>query len=173
MLPDRFSSKDTRPGEDAWVDVIQLVDGHWTPNGEGLVVSDVAGQLHLYGMGSNELMAYSRYDQFFSSDYRPIRVADDGRVFDEEYDTEAHIRTDRCTSLVHEFYSRRHSFLHIVWLTGGAANRSCGPSFSSLLLLPGLMGHTQSRYMRNDVRIVWLVWKFAMPVSAAELHLRP
>ncbi len=77
------------------MDVLQLVDGHWTPNGEGLVVSDVAGQFHLYGVGSAESMAYARYDQFFSSDYRPIRNDGDGRVLDEETGAEAHIRNDR------------------------------------------------------------------------------
>eukprot|EP00884_Botryococcus_braunii_P018016 jgi/Botrbrau1/4899/Bobra.118_1s0013.1 len=91
----RFSAKDTRPGDDPWANVIQLVDGHWTPDGEGLAVSDVAGQFHLYGLGSAELMAYARYDQFFSSDYRPVQNDGNGRVLDEETGTEAHIRSDR------------------------------------------------------------------------------
>ncbi len=96
MRGHRFSTRDTRPGGDSWVDVIQLVDGHWTPDGESLVVSDVAGQFHLYRVGSAELMAYARYDQFFSSDYRPIRNDGEGHVLDEETGIEAHIRTDRC-----------------------------------------------------------------------------
>jgi hypothetical protein len=81
------------------VDVIQLVDGHWTPDGDGLIVSDVAGQFHYYRVESKELMAYARYDQFLSSDYRPIRNEGD-TVFDAETGIEAHIRTDRCHPLL-------------------------------------------------------------------------
>ncbi len=80
------------------MDVIQLVDGHWAPNGDGVVLSDVAGQLHIYGTGSQDLMAYARYDQFMSSDYRQLRQDERGNVFDDETQTEAHIRSDKCAS---------------------------------------------------------------------------
>ena len=43
-----FSTADTRPDGRAWPEAVQLVDGHWTPDGAGFAVADVAGQWHLY-----------------------------------------------------------------------------------------------------------------------------
>lgn len=156
----RFSTKDTRPGEDAWVDVIQLVDGHWTPSGDGLVVSDVAGQLHLYGLGSNEFMAYSRYDQFLSSDYRPIRITDDGRVLDEEYETEAHIRTDRCISCPHiPFHMETHCHPGSPGLKEAYSIQAESARATLLLLyscFPTLMGCSSSHSTIDEGRILAL-----------------
>ncbi len=47
----RFSTQDTCPGARPWVDAIQMLDGHWAPDGTSLAVTDVAGQLHVYGLG--------------------------------------------------------------------------------------------------------------------------
>ena len=44
----RLSSRDTRPDGRTWPDTISLCDGHFSPDGCGLVVTDVAGQLHYY-----------------------------------------------------------------------------------------------------------------------------
>jgi len=43
-----FSTADTRPDGRVWPEAIQLVDGHWAPDGTALAVADVAGQWHLY-----------------------------------------------------------------------------------------------------------------------------
>lgn len=43
-----FSTADTRPDGRPWPEPIQLVDGHWAPDGTGLAVADVAGQWHFY-----------------------------------------------------------------------------------------------------------------------------
>ena len=43
-----FSTADTRPDGRAWPEPVQLVDGHWVPDGTGFAVADVAGQWHLY-----------------------------------------------------------------------------------------------------------------------------
>jgi hypothetical protein len=43
-----FTTADTRPDGRVWPEPIQLVDGHWAPDGAALAVADVAGQWHLY-----------------------------------------------------------------------------------------------------------------------------
>ncbi|KAK9840987.1 hypothetical protein WJX81_004207 [Elliptochloris bilobata] len=52
-----FYTVDTRPDGRAWPEPVQLVDGHWAPDGTSLAVADVAGQWHLYsasGGGNDE-----------------------------------------------------------------------------------------------------------------------
>jgi len=49
-----FSTQDTCPGGRPWVDAIQMVDGHFSPDGASLAVTDVAGQLHIYGLGGRD-----------------------------------------------------------------------------------------------------------------------
>ncbi|KAK9829398.1 hypothetical protein WJX72_005590 [[Myrmecia] bisecta] len=90
-----FSTCDTCPGGGRWVDPIQLVDGHWAPDGSSLAVSDVAGQWHLYGVGSGDLAQWARYDQFFASDYGRL-IQDANRwVIDEDTQLPPHLRTTR------------------------------------------------------------------------------
>ena len=48
-----FSTESTRPGEEDWPDPLHLMDGHWTPDGSRIVVTDASGQLHIYGTGSS------------------------------------------------------------------------------------------------------------------------
>ena len=31
-----------------------MLDGHWAPDGQSLAVSDVAGQVHIYGLGGRD-----------------------------------------------------------------------------------------------------------------------
>jgi len=40
-----FSTQNTCPGGRRWVDTIPLLDGHFTPDGSGFAVTDVAGQV--------------------------------------------------------------------------------------------------------------------------------
>ena len=47
--PCRFSTKQTRPGDRDWPDPLELMDGHWAPDGTSLAVTDACGQLHIYG----------------------------------------------------------------------------------------------------------------------------
>lgn len=117
------------------MDVIQLVDGHWTPNGEGLVVSDVAGQFHLYGVGTAELMAYARYDQFLSSDYRPICNDGAGRILDEESGAEAHIRSNRCAAAVTSLPSFWRKGDNSLVCPAGVACSLCGAAIRSSRIL--------------------------------------
>lgn len=76
-----FSSQDTLPLPKClnvaprWSDAFQIVDGHFSPDGGQLVVSDTAGQHHLYGLGppaAPAAMAACPYDQFFATDYSPL-----------------------------------------------------------------------------------------------------
>lgn len=71
----RFSSSDTIPlARGSWAaPTIQLVDGHFSPDGSAFAVADVAGQFSLYGAGpAADLLRAAPYDQFFKKDYDPI-----------------------------------------------------------------------------------------------------
>ncbi len=44
----KLSSRATRPDGRPWPDPLPFCDGHFSPDGMGLVVTDVAGQLHYF-----------------------------------------------------------------------------------------------------------------------------
>lgn len=44
----RLSSKATRPDGREWPDPLPFTDGHFSPDGAGVAVTDVAGQLHYF-----------------------------------------------------------------------------------------------------------------------------
>eukprot|EP00879_Flechtneria_rotunda_P018580 GHRR01019496.1.p1 GENE.GHRR01019496.1~~GHRR01019496.1.p1 ORF type:complete len:368 (+),score=107.75 GHRR01019496.1:129-1232(+) len=80
----RFSSSDTLPSaRGSWAPpIIQLVDGHFSPDGTSFCVSDVAGQFSVYALGPpTPLLLSAPYDQFFIKDYEPT-VQDHQTVWD-------------------------------------------------------------------------------------------
>ena len=92
-----FSTRDTRPDvHGSWVDHTQLVDGHWSPDGSSLVVSDVAGQWHLYSVGAPSLVRHARYDQFLESDYDRLTRDVNNAVIDDNTQQPPHLRPTRC-----------------------------------------------------------------------------
>ena len=51
----------------------QLLDGAFSPDGRWVLVSDVAGQFHVYGPpGDWDALARAPYDQFFSADFNSM-----------------------------------------------------------------------------------------------------
>ena len=92
-----FSTQDTRPDvHTSWTDHIQLVDGHWAPDGTSLVVSDVAGQWHAYSLGAPDLVKHARYDQFLESDYDRLTRDVNNAVIDDNTQQPPHLRPTRC-----------------------------------------------------------------------------
>lgn len=81
----------------SWTDHIQLVDGHWSPDGSSLVVSDVAGQWHAYSVGAPDTVKHARYDQFLESDYDRLTRDVNNAVIDENTQLPPHLRPTRCT----------------------------------------------------------------------------
>ena len=79
----------------SWTDHIQLVDGHWSPDGSSLVVSDVAGQWHAYSIGAPDTVKYARYDQFLESDYDRLTRDVNNAVIDENTQLPPHLRPTR------------------------------------------------------------------------------
>ncbi len=54
---------------------VQVLDGHWSPRGGQLAITDTAGQLHLYGVpvaAARDVMARVPYDQFLATDYNNL-----------------------------------------------------------------------------------------------------
>ena len=49
-----------------------MLDGHFTPDGSGFVVTDVAGQVHLYATDTPAATSHVPYDQFFIQELRPV-----------------------------------------------------------------------------------------------------
>ncbi|KAL0034434.1 hypothetical protein WJX79_002167 [Trebouxia sp. C0005] len=91
-----FSTKDTRPDvHGSWTDHIQLVDGHWSPDGSSLVVSDVAGQWHMYSVGAPTMVKHARYDQFLESDYDRLTRDVNNAVIDDNTQQPPHLRPTR------------------------------------------------------------------------------
>lgn len=75
------------------MDAIQVADGHWAPDGQGVAVSDVAGQWHLLGLGSGDRLQAACYDQFFSSDYGRLRRDTNHYVVDDLTQLPPHLRS--------------------------------------------------------------------------------
>ncbi|KAL0024726.1 hypothetical protein WJX77_011758 [Trebouxia sp. C0004] len=91
-----FSTKDTRPDvHGSWTDHIQLVDGHWSPDGSSLVVSDVAGQWHMYSVGAPVMVKHAKYDQFLESDYDRLTRDVNNAVIDDNTQQPPHLRPTR------------------------------------------------------------------------------
>ncbi|GIM13074.1 hypothetical protein Vretimale_16295, partial [Volvox reticuliferus] len=91
-----FSTQDTFPGRGRWTDPLQLVDGHFAPDGAQLAVTDTAGQLHLYGVpvaAASDVMARAPYDQFLGSDYNGLIRDMNGWVLDELTQQPPHLMT--------------------------------------------------------------------------------
>ncbi|GFR48989.1 hypothetical protein Agub_g11008, partial [Astrephomene gubernaculifera] len=91
-----FSTQDTFPGRGRWTDPMQLVDGHFSPDGAQLAVTDTAGQLHVYGIpvaAAADVMARSPYDQFLASDYNGLLRDANGWVLDELTQQPPHLMT--------------------------------------------------------------------------------
>ncbi|GAB4817147.1 hypothetical protein N2152v2_004193 [Parachlorella kessleri] len=92
----RLSSRDTRPDVRAWPDAIPLCDGHFSPEGCGLAVTDVAGQLHYYSFGGEgSLLSRGPYDQFLSSDYDLLMQDARFNVVDALTQLPAHVPTGK------------------------------------------------------------------------------
>ena len=53
------------------MDPIPMLDGHFTADGAGFAVTDVAGQVHLYATGAPAAASHVPYDQFFIQELRP------------------------------------------------------------------------------------------------------
>ncbi len=79
----------------SWTDHIQLVDGHWSPDGSSLVVSDVAGQWHMYSVGAPTMVKHARYDQFLESDYDRLTRDVNNAVIDDNTQQPPHLRPTR------------------------------------------------------------------------------
>ncbi|KAK9831147.1 hypothetical protein WJX74_004971 [Apatococcus lobatus] len=107
-----FSTKATKPDGTSWVDPIQVADGHWAPDGQGIAVSDVAGQWHLFqtvfdkDQAAGALMPTACYDQFFSSDYDRLRRDTNHYVVDDRTQLPPHLRSqeDRLVDYLEEPY---------------------------------------------------------------------
>ena len=54
------------------MDPIPMLDGHFTADGSGFAVTDVAGQVHLYATGAPVAPSHVPYDQFFIPELRPL-----------------------------------------------------------------------------------------------------
>ena len=80
----------------SWTDHIQLVDGHWSPDGSSLVVSDVAGQWHAYSLGAPDMVKHACYDQFLESDYDRLTRDVNNAVIDDNTQQPPHMRPTRC-----------------------------------------------------------------------------
>jgi hypothetical protein len=76
--------------------VIQVVDGHWSQDGSSVVVTDVAGQWHLYSVGAFAFPGACLYDQFVASDYLALVRDANQYVLDAETQLAPHLRQQRC-----------------------------------------------------------------------------
>jgi hypothetical protein len=71
-----FSTSDTYPGRGRWArtEPLAVLEGAWAPDGDSLFVTDAAGQLHVYGLGSATTRSRAHYDQFFCIDYEDLTI---------------------------------------------------------------------------------------------------
>ena len=70
------------------------MDGHFSPDGASVAVSDSGGQLHLYGLGApSALMARAPYDQFLTTDFNQLMWDAHRHVLDMDTQQPAHILT--------------------------------------------------------------------------------
>ena len=68
------------------------MDGHFSPDGASVAVSDSGGQLHLYGLGApSALMARAPYDQFLTTDFNQLMWDAHRHVLDMDTQQPAHI----------------------------------------------------------------------------------
>ena len=97
-----FDVRNTYPGKGLWsnTEPICLLDGCWTPSGDALLTTDVAGQFHIFSFGPADLRSRAAYDQFMRCDYDPLQRDHTGAVFDLASGRPAHTSGDRrvCTS---------------------------------------------------------------------------
>ena len=91
-----FTSRATRPDGRTWPDTLFLTDGHFSPDGDRFVVSDVAGQFHLYGIGTQcPLACRAPYDQFLTSETNQLVIDVRGNVLDADTDLPAFLLSGR------------------------------------------------------------------------------
>ena len=65
----RLSSQDTHPGQWRQADPIQFTDGCFQRDGLGIVVSDIAGQIHFYSLlTANHVMQTAPNDRLYRYD---------------------------------------------------------------------------------------------------------
>jgi len=86
--------------------MFQLTDGQFSPDGLGLLVSDLAGQVSLYGAHSRSRFLKVPYDQFFASEGHPIMMDLMGYVLDVETGRPPHSRLGQdalCDSLLESY----------------------------------------------------------------------
>ena len=86
--------------------LFQLTDGQFSPDGLGLLVSDMAGQISLYGAHARGNFLKVPYDQFFASEGHPILLDLMGYVLDVETGRPPHSRLGQdavCDSLLESY----------------------------------------------------------------------
>ena len=98
----KFDTRNTYPGRGLWTsnEPICLLDGCWTPAGDALLTTDVAGQFHIFSFGPTDLRSLAAYDQFMCCDYDPLQRDHTGAVFDIGSGRPGHASGDcrTCTS---------------------------------------------------------------------------
>lgn len=99
-----FDVRHTYPGRGLWAnsEPLCLLDGCWTPSGDALLTTDVAGQFHVFSFGPADLRSRAAYDQFMRCDYDALQRDTAGAVFDIASGRPAHTSGDRrtCTSFM-------------------------------------------------------------------------
>ena len=89
-----FDSRSTRPDKRTWSDSLCFPDGHFSPDGCHFLVSDVAGQFHLYGIGKPcALASRAPYDQFLSNESNQLIFDGRGNAMDASTQLPAHVVT--------------------------------------------------------------------------------
>eukprot|EP00798_Chlamydomonas_sp_ICE-L_P031195 gene31195-6342_t len=90
----RYATADTMPVPGmSWSDPLQVVDGHFSPDGSTFAISDVAGQFHIFSSGPRDFLAPTPYDQFLKLDYSPLTRDQAQNVVDQESRMPPHLIT--------------------------------------------------------------------------------